>query len=116
MSKSLFHITSLAEWQEAQSVGEYKPEAFAREQFIHCSYRHQLLTVANRFYHGQDGLVVLLIDSTKINSKLIEENLEGGTELYPHLYGVLPTNAVSKAIAFPCNADGNFSLPIALEV
>ncbi len=97
-------------------MGEYKPEGFAREQFIHCSYRHQLLTVANRFYHGQDGLVVLLIDSTKINSKLIEENLEGGTELYPHLYGVLPTNAVSKAIAFPCNADGNFSLPIALKI
>ncbi len=116
MSKSLFHITSLAEWQEAQSVGEYKPEAFAREQFIHCSYRHQLLTVANRFYRGQEGLVVLLIDSTKINSKLIEENLEGGRELYPHLYGVLPINAVSKAIAFPCNADGSFSLPSALKI
>ena len=114
MSKSLFHITSLAEWQQAQSVGEYQPEAFAREQFIHCSYRHQLLTVANRFYRGQDGLVVLLIDSTKINSKIIEENLEGGTELYPHLYGVLPINAVSKTIAFPCNADGSFSLPSTL--
>ena len=95
-------------------MGEYKPEGFAHEQFIHCSYRHQLLTVANRFYRGQEGLVVLLIDSTKINSKLIEENLEGGTELYPHLYGVLPINAVSKAIAFPCNADGGFSLPRAL--
>ena len=95
-------------------MGEYQPKGFAHEQFIHCSYRHQILTVANRFYRGQEGLVVLLIDSTKINSKLIEENLEGGTELYPHLYGLLPINAVSQAIAFPCNADGSFSLPRAL--
>lgn len=117
MSKNtLFHITSLAEWKEAKNVGEYQPEGFARENFIHCSYRHQLLTVANRFYRGQNELVVLLIDSSKINDSVIEENLEGGTELYPHLYGVLSIEAVSNAIAFPCNMDGSFSFPVELKV
>ncbi|MEM9507626.1 MAG: DUF952 domain-containing protein [Cyanobacteria bacterium P01_E01_bin.35] len=111
MSKKLFHITSLTEWQKALSTGVYQPQDFVREQFIHCSYRHQLLTVANRFYRGQGGLVVLLIDPTKIDSRLIEENLEGGVELYPHLYGVLPVDAVSNTIAFPCNPDGSFNLP-----
>ena len=112
----IFHITSAAEWQEAMAAGEYKPKAFEQEQFIHCSYLHQLLTVANRFYHGQDGLVILLIDSSKIDSKLIEENLEGGVELYPHLYDVLPVDVVSNTIAFPCNADGSFALPEELKV
>ncbi|MEM7594699.1 MAG: DUF952 domain-containing protein [Cyanobacteria bacterium P01_A01_bin.83] len=111
MSNQLLHITSLSQWQEALIAGEYQPQTFAQEQFIHCSYRHQLLTVANRFYRGQDGLVVLLIDPTKINSRIIEENLEGGVELYPHLYGVLPVDAVVNAIAFTCNADGSFNLP-----
>lgn len=111
MSNLLLHITSLAQWQEALTTGEYQPQTFADEQFIHCSYRHQLLTVANRFYRGQGGLVVLLIDQTKINSRIIEENLEGGVELYPHLYGVLPVDAVINAMAFPCNADGSFNLP-----
>ena len=81
MRQRLYHITSADEWHDAQTVGKYEPAGFVREQFIHCSYSHQLLTVANRFYQGQNGLVILLIDSSKIKDGLIEENLEGGTEL-----------------------------------
>lgn len=106
----------MAQWYDARQAGEYIPSGFAREQFIHCSYSHQLLTVANRFYRGHSGLVILVIEPSKINSSLIEENLEGGTELYPHLYGVLSIDAVVKAIAFPCNADGSFDLPEELNV
>ena len=116
MSQRLYHITFADEWHDAQTVGKYQPAGFAREQFIHCSYGHQLLTVANRFYQGQNGLVILLIDSSKIKVGLIEENLEGGTELYPHLYGVLPVDAVIEAIAFPCNAAGSFTLPEELNI
>ena len=95
-------------------MGETPKTALYR--FIHCSYSHQLLTVAHRFYRGQKGLVILVIESSKINGRLIEENLEGGTELYPHLYGALPIDAVIKAIAFPCNADGSFNLPEELTI
>ena len=106
----------MAQWYDARQAGEYIPREFAREQFIHCSYSHQLLTVANRFYRGHSGLVILVIEPSKINCRLIEENLEGGSELYPHLYGVLSIDAVAKAIAFPCNADGSFDLPEELNV
>ena len=95
-------------------MGETPKTALYR--FIHCSYSHQLLTVAHRFYRGQKGLVILVIESSKINGRLIEENLEGGTKLYPHLYGALPTDAVFEAIAFPCNADGSFNLPEELTI
>ena len=111
MEQQIYHITSLEEWNIAQSKGEYEPQGFAQEGFIHCSYRHQLLTVANRFYKGQNSLVILAIESSKINSSLVEENLEGGIELYPHLYGLLPTNAVTKAVAFPCDANSELTLP-----
>ena len=114
--RQTYHITSLREWQDAQSTGEYKPASFDRDNFIHLSYSHQLLTVAQRFYKGQEGLVILAIDSSKIKDGLIEENLEGGIELYPHFYGVLPIDAVVDAIAFPCNADGSFNLPVGLNI
>ena len=123
----LYHITSLSEWNEAQNVGEYKPRGYDREGFIHCSYDRQLLTVAHRFYKGQDGLVILIIkrgdrqqnqtatdrvfESSTIENSLVEENLEGGTELYPHLYCPLPIDSVIKAVAFPCDARGGFTLP-----
>jgi uncharacterized protein (DUF952 family) len=114
--KTTYHITSAIEWQEAQAIGAYQPQAFAQEQFIHLSYGHQILTVAHRFYAEQRGLVILVIDSSRIKDGLIEENLEGGVELYPHFYGVLPVDAVINAIAFPCNADGSFDLPIELNI
>ena len=129
--KILYHITTYPEWNAAKLTSEYLPQGFAEDGFIHCSYRHQILTVAHRFYKGQNGLVILVIDSSKINSShkllsdrsteptvtdiLVEENLEGGTELYPHLYCSLPINSVVEAVAFPCNLDGSFVLPKQLK-
>ena len=112
----LYHITSLSEWNTTRSKGEYTPQGYAKEGFIHCSYQHQLLTVAHRFYKGQDGLVILVIESSTINSSLVEENLEEGTELYPHIYCSLPINSVVKAVAFPCDAEGSFRLPEELKI
>ena len=116
MNRLIYHLTSLDEWNTAQTRIEYQPSQFAVDGFIHCSYLHQLLSVANRIFRGQKNLVVLVIESSKTNSKIIDENLEGGTELYPHLYGLLPINAVKEAIAFPGNNDGSFSLPEELKV
>jgi len=115
LSLATYHITSAAEWEAAQKQGHYEPKGFDRDKFIHLSYRHQLLTVAHRFYREQKGLVILMIDSSKIKDGLVEENLEGGVELYPHYYGGLPLNAVVDAIALDCNADGSFDLPSELN-
>ncbi len=90
----IYHITSAEEWNLAQSKGEYEPRQFADEGFIHCSYSHQLKTVVKRFFQGQQNLVVLEINPAALKCDVIEENLEGGTELYPHVYGKLPLDAV----------------------
>lgn len=50
-----------------------------------------------------------------IEADIIDENLEGGLELYPHLYGGLPISAVVEVIPFPCNVDGSFALPEKLK-
>ena len=90
----IYHITSAEEWNLAQSQGEYEPRQFADEGFIHCSYYHQLEAVLNRFFQGQQNLLLLEIDSAALECDVIEENLEGGAELYPHVYGKLPLDTV----------------------
>ena len=90
----IYHITSAEEWNFAQSKGEYEPRQFANEGFIHCSYSHQLEAVVSRFFQGQKNLVVLEINSAALECDVIEENLEGGAELYPHIYEKLPLDAV----------------------
>jgi uncharacterized protein (DUF952 family) len=104
----IYHITSQAQAMVAAQNGVYEPEAFAREGFIHCSYAHQVLPVANRIFRGRPDLVVLEIDPSALGCPLVEENLEGGTELFPHIYGRLKMGAVIRIHDFPCERDGGF--------
>jgi uncharacterized protein (DUF952 family) len=105
----LYHITTETEAVTAQHSGEYVPQGFVREGFIHCSHPHQVAAVANRIFRGQRNLVVLKIDATKVGCAIVEENLEGGSELYPHIYGRLPISAVAAVLPFHCDEAGIFT-------
>lgn len=110
----LFHITSKPEAEAARELGTYRPQAFAREGFVHCSYRSQVVSVANRLFRGQNDLVLLEIDPARLACNVVDENLTGGTELFPHVYGAIPMSAVVGVHRFPCDPNGVFtSLPVA---
>lgn len=111
MTEIIYHITNVEQWQDALINEVYQPKQFIDGGFIHCSYKHQLIKVANRFFKGQNNLVILAIDSQKIASKIVAENLEGETELFPHIYGKLPLNAVLNVSELSSNVDGTFYLP-----
>jgi uncharacterized protein (DUF952 family) len=112
----LYHITSAREAQHAAVTGEYTPRAYEAEGFIHCSHARQVLAVAHRRYRGQHDLVLLEIDRERLACPVVTENLEGGAELFPHIYGRLPMSAVVAVHDFPCDADGGFRLPPALSI
>lgn len=105
----LFHITSAREAEEARACGTYVPAAFDREGFIHCSYANQVVATANRIFRGREDLVLLEIDATKLDCPVVDENLEGGTQQFPHIYDRLKMSAVVRVHAFPCDANGGFS-------
>jgi uncharacterized protein (DUF952 family) len=107
----IYHITSAREAAPSRESGLYAPSAFEHDGFIHCSYEHQLCGVANRLFLGQADLVILEIDPSRVDSPIVDENLESGVELFPHLYGRLPMHAVVAVHEFPCGADGRFALP-----
>src|SRR4051812_7617254 len=109
--KAIYHMTSTAEANRAAQSGDYAPQAFEADGFIHCSYADQVCAVANRRFKGRTDLVLLEIDRDRLVSKIVDENLEGGTELFPHIYGRLPMSAVVRIHEFPCGDDDNFQLP-----
>ena len=110
--KPIFHITTAAEANEAAKLGEYAPEAFLREGFTHCSYVHQVCNVAKRRFKGRTDLVLFEIDRTRLPHKVIDENFEGGAELFPHIYGRLPMSAIIQTHTFACDEAGEFQLPL----
>lgn len=108
----LLHIIDRTEWTQHSSSDSYTPVNYASEGFIHLSTKEQVLIPANRFYKGQQNLILLVVDTTLIDAKIVYENLEGGTPLFPHLYGPLPVAAVVDTIDFPCTSEGFFTTPI----
>ena len=107
----IFHITKRAAWKRAQAAGAYRPEMFPVEGFIHCSTRDQVIQVADARFRGQGGLVLLSIDTDKVAPEIVYENLEGGQQQFPHIYGELNVDAVSHVAAFEPGFDGGFAMP-----
>ena len=79
----------------------------AEEGFIHCSFAHQVATVATALYRGQTDLVILTIDERGL-PVVVEDCYESGDE-FPHIYGPIPRAAVVEVRPFPPNPDGTFS-------
>lgn len=107
----IFHITARETWERAAPGGTYRPEAFPAEGFIHCSTPAQVVRVADARFRGRGGLVLLAIDTGRVGPEIVYENLEGGPELFPHIYGGLNADAVAEVLEFEPGADGYFSLP-----
>lgn len=116
----VYHIVPREDWDAAQAAGLYRPASIEAQGFVHCSTRAQVVPTANGYFRGEDGLVLLCIDTAMLTSPLRFEppDMPGhiGTdhEMFPHLYGALNLDAVKRVLPFPCNADGSFTLPAAL--
>ena len=106
----IFHITTRKAWDGAAPEGIYRTATFPIEGFIHCSTQDQVIQVANVRFRGQTGLVLLSIDSDNVSAEIVYENLEGGQQLFPHIYGPLNVDAVVQVAEFEPGADGYFSL------
>jgi uncharacterized protein (DUF952 family) len=110
----IFHITTKEEWDNSQVSGVYKPINYALDGFIHCSFGEQVMHVADRFYADATNLILLRIESALVGSKVVEENLEGGTEMFPHIYGPLPIEAVNGYAPLTKDSSGHFLFPAQL--
>jgi uncharacterized protein (DUF952 family) len=100
----LFHITTRAAWTEAIELGSYRPGSLASEGFIHLSGEAQWLKTANRFFRGQQGLVLLCIRQDQLSARLAFEPADG--DLFPHLYGALNIDAVFEVHDLAASEDG----------
>jgi uncharacterized protein (DUF952 family) len=105
---TIYHITTEQRWNDTQSQSHYEAESFRSEGFIHCSDANQVIRVANYLFKNKRGLILLHIETEKLNSRLVYENLEGGEELFPHVYGSIGLDAIVGVSPFDPGLDGTF--------
>lgn len=89
----IFHIVLPRIWDAFIGKPSYKAESLETEGFIHCSYKHQMQGVIERYYNDEPELMILHIETEKLRSKLVEEP-STGDEVYPHIYGRINMDAI----------------------
>jgi uncharacterized protein (DUF952 family) len=116
----IYHLTTRADWEQAQPAGYYQAASLASDGFIHASTPAQIETVANAFYREVAECVLLAIDPARLTAPLQWEaplhpngaSAEPTAERFPHIYGVVALAAVVAVIPFPLGADGKYHFPV----
>ena len=107
----IYHMCREEEWRAALAVGRYDgSDQDAADGFIHFSTAAQIRESAARHRAGQRGLVLLSVDPARLGADLRWEAARGG-QLFPHLYGALPSTAVARVDKLPLRSDGRHIFP-----
>jgi uncharacterized protein (DUF952 family) len=111
MSSIIYKICARPVWEEAQRRREFTGAgADLRDGFIHFSTASQVRETAAKHYAGTADLVLVAVDVRALADALKWEPSRGG-DLFPHLYGPLPLDAVLWARALPLDAHGRHAFP-----
>ncbi len=105
-SAYILHLCRRQDWDAAQAQGEFRPDSLAVEGFIHCSRPEQILDVANRYYKGLEGMLLLKIERERIVPEIVWEASDGDD--FPHIYSPINIEAITAVIPFSPDADGKF--------
>jgi uncharacterized protein (DUF952 family) len=101
----IYHIAEAADWERARRDGQYTTSTLGRtlaeEGFIHAATAGQVAQVANAFYRGVPGLLLLVIDPALVGPEIRYEHVPGQDLPYPHIYGPLNTDAVVETRPSP---------------
>jgi uncharacterized protein (DUF952 family) len=91
----IFHIAQQTDLTKIVQQGFYSVESLALEGFIHCSRASQVQATGSRYFAGRQDLVLLHIDTAKLQNPLRYEEATN-QELFPHIYGTLNPQAIVK--------------------
>jgi uncharacterized protein (DUF952 family) len=109
----IYHITAASDWAQARQDGAYRLSTLGRsladEGFIHASTAPQVAPVANAFYQGASDLLVLFIDTDRVQPEIRYEQVPGSADPFPHIYGPLNTDAVVQTVPLERDASGQFT-------
>jgi uncharacterized protein (DUF952 family) len=91
----IYHITTRKHWDDFSEMAYFIDEHNMKDGFIHCCTLEQVNGVLSRFFSEvTDPLVLLTIDTTKLPSRLEFEAANDSDELFPHVYGLIPTKLI----------------------
>ena len=108
--KFIYKICTKSDWLKIKKKGQYKGSKKDLEDgYIHFSGEDQVKGTLKKFYQNQKDLVLLKVDTLKLDH-LVWEQASDGT-MFPHLYSSLDISNVVDEFDITLADDGTHVLP-----
>jgi len=108
--KFVYKICTKSEWLEAKKKSQLTGSKKDLEDgYIHFSGDDQIVGTLKKFYQNQKDLILLKVDTLKLNHLLWEQASDGN--MFPHLYSSLDVSNVVDEIEITLSDDGSHILP-----
>ncbi|WP_026605858.1 DUF952 domain-containing protein [Methylocapsa acidiphila] len=102
----IYKIAPASLWRQAEDRGRFDGAPIdLADGFIHFSTADQADETAEKYFRGQDDLLLVAVEAQGLGEALRYEPSRGGA-LFPHLYGPLPLDAVVFVKPLPLRPDG----------
>ena len=109
--KFVYKICTKYEWQEIKDKGQLiGSKKDLEDGYIHFSGEDQVEGTLKKFYTNQKDLILLKVDTLKLDHLLWEQASDGS--MFPHLYSVLDVSNVVDKFEITLNDDGSHNLPV----
>ena len=106
METIIYHIVYPEWWETFANKDYYESETLSEEKFIHLSTLEQVNGTLVNYFKGSKRIYLLHIDTSKLTSNLVYEDLFDIGIAFPHLYGRLNREAVIKVQELLADEDG----------
>ncbi|UTR14835.1 DUF952 domain-containing protein [Salipaludibacillus sp. LMS25] len=90
----IYYLVTKEEWEYAQEDGEYWPADFDDRGYIPCADPGQTEQLVQELNLQDKSLILLSIDTQKLESVIIYEDVEERGRMSPHVYGYINIDAV----------------------
>tara|TARA_B110000914_G_C15073926_1_gene269734 strand:+ start:77 stop:421 length:345 start_codon:yes stop_codon:yes gene_type:complete len=108
--KFVYKVCNQDEWLRAKKKGQFNGSKKDLEDgYIHFSDKEQLKITLEKFFVNQENLILLKIETIKLNNLVYEQASDGN--IFPHLYSPLDISFVSEEFEIILNEDGSYILP-----
>ena len=94
----IIHIIEENIWKKVNKQPLYFADSLKEQGFIHCCLPEQVDFVVKNWFPEKKNLLLLEIDTEKLDSNLVFENHNNGSEAFPHVYGPINSSAIIACI------------------
>ena len=106
--KIILHCMTAKQWDIIKEQSFWGQNMLDAEGFIHCSTIEFFWRVAPNFSDIQEDLVLLCIDENKLIPPVKYEDGDNCGRFYPHVYGLINSDAVVAVLPYRKDAQGNY--------